>query len=168
MIAYCITFISFILDIFLSNYIPLFNGNKTFLIPMFTLTSLIVTMPFFKNNKRKYIVYSMVFGCLFDLCITSTFPLNVVLFMLIAFIIIFIDQKFSYNVFINIIKLFVIIFVYDGLTYCVLLIIGYFDYNIMNFIFKYLKSITLNIIYLILIHNLAEFISYKFKIKRAI
>ena len=55
--------ISIILEILLNLYIK----TNSYLIPLFTLLSLIFIYPYFKNSKRDFFVFSLILGFIYDI-----------------------------------------------------------------------------------------------------
>lgn len=158
---------SFFLDAFLSMYIPISVSNYNILVPMFTIISLIIIYPYFKDNQKNYLITCLVFGLLYDITFTNTLGLNLALFFGLGYLIIFMDGGLSNNLFSLIIKMLVIIFLYDILTYIILLLLNYIDYGILTLIIKIGKSLILNTVYLISTYFITNIISKKFHIKRA-
>ena len=165
MFSYLITFISFCLDISLSKYLFLSTHTNNYLIPMFTIISFILLLPYFKT-KKDYLIYIGIFGFLYDIMITDTLILNLVLFLLIGSIIIFLDNRISHCYISNIFKFLIIIFIYDLLTYSILIINGYIDYSFVIFLKKYVSSLLLNFIYVTILYFFTNYLSKKFKIKK--
>lgn len=163
-----ISAISFLLDAFLSMYIPISVSNNNILVPMFTIVSLIIILPYFNNDSKKYLITCFIFGLIYDISFTNTFLLNALLFLVIGYIIIFLNETLSNTLFSLIIKMLIIITFYDLITYLILLLLNYIDYGIISLVIKIGKSLTLNIIYLTLMYFTTNVISKKFRIKKSI
>ena len=63
-----ILLISFAIESIVSNLIPL---NSIF-IPLFSIVSLVVVYPLFNGDKNKFLIYSFIFGLLYDIVYTNT------------------------------------------------------------------------------------------------
>ena len=165
-LAYIFTFISFFIDLFLSSFIPIINTSNNFLIPMFTIISLVLMYPYFINKNKEFIIYSLVTGFIYDIVVTNTLCFNMIMFSFIAFLIIMLDNNLSNNITSIIVKSFIIIFSYDIVVYFVLVLINYINFNILGLLIKLVKSILLNLIYIIISYNILDKISQKFNIKK--
>jgi len=163
-----IIIISFLLDSFVSMYIPISVSNYNVLVPMFTIVSLIIIYPYFNNNERNFLITCLIFGLLYDTTFTNTFGLNTALFFGLGYVIIFLDDALSNNLFSLIIKMLIVIILYDVITYLILLLLNYIDYGILTLLIKILKSLILNIIYLIITYFITNSLSKKLHIKKAI
>lgn len=163
-----IILVSFFLDAFVSSYIPISISNYNLLVPMFTIISLIIILPYFKDDEGKYLITCLIFGILYDITFTNTFGLNASLFVGLGYVIMFLDGNLSNTLFSLIIKMIIVIILYDLVTYLILLLLNYIDYNILNLVIKIGKSLILNTIYLTLTYFITNKISKKFNIKKSI
>ncbi len=168
MFMYIVTIISFLLDLFLSNIIPIINSSNIPLIPMFTIISLVIMYPYFIHNKRSFIIYCMIIGFIYDIVVTNTLLVNMIVFAFIGFIILLLDNNLSNNLSSIIVKSLIIIVIYDIIIYFILILVGYINFNILNLLFKILKSLLLNLIYIIITYNITEKIAKKLRIKKLI
>ena len=163
-----ISIISFLLDAFLSNYIPISITNNNILIPMFTLVSLIIILPYFNNDDGNYLKICVLFGLLYDLTFTNTLGPNTALFLLVGYITIFMNNGLSNSLVSLIIKLVVSIVIYNILLYLILVLLDYMDYGIISLGIKILKSLLLNCIYLVVLYFSTNIIAKKLHIKKSI
>lgn len=159
--------ISFVLDSFVSQYIFSSITNFNIFIPMFSLISLIIVFPYFNSNNKDYLITCLITGLIYDITYTNTLGLNMALFLLSGYIIIFLDNGLSNNLFSLLIKMLIIIFIYDSLTYLILILLNYIDYNVIDLFIKILKSLTLNSIYLIFTYLITNIIAKHFKIRKS-
>lgn len=159
--------VSFLLDSLVSQYLFSSITNNNILIPMFSLISLIIVYPYFGNNDKNYFMTCLILGLTYDITFTNTLGLNAVLFLFVGYIIVLLDNGLSNNLFSLIIKMLIVILVYDSLNYLILIILNYIDYGIIDLLFKILKSLLLNLIYLIVSYFVTNHISKKFNIRRA-
>ncbi len=163
-----ITAISFLIDSFLSNYLYISVSNNNIFIPMFTLISFIITLPYFNNQSNNYLIVCFVFGFIYDITFTNTLLLNAALFTLIGFIIILLDNGLSNNYFNSILKMLIIIIIFDSLTYFILLMLNYINYGILDLLMKIAKSLLLNFIYITVFYFTTNLIAKKMHIKKSI
>lgn len=160
--------ISFLLDSFISMYIPITVSNYNVLVPMFTTISLIIIYPYFNNNNKNYLITCLIFGLLYDITYTNTFGLNLALYLSLGYIIIFLDSALSNNLFSIIVKALIVIIIYDLISYVILILLNYIDYSLLTLIIKIGKSIILNTTYLIVLYFGTNSISKRLHIKKAI
>lgn len=160
--------ISFLLDSFISMYIPITVSNYNILVPMFTIISLVLIYPYFNNDEKNYLITSLIFGLLYDITFTNTFGLNTALFFGLGYIVIFLDGALSNNLFSLIIKMLIVIILYDVITYLILLLLNYIDYGILTLVIKIGKSLILNTIYLTVAYFVTNSIAKKSHIKKSI
>ena len=163
-----VTVISFLIDSFLSNYLYVSVSNNNIFIPMFTLLSFIITLPYFNNQSNNYLISCFIFGLIYDITFTNTLLLNAALFTLIGFVIILLDNGLSNNYFNSIIKMLIVIIIFDSLTYVILLMLDYIDYNILDLLLKIAKSLLLNFIYITVFYFCTNVIAKKLHIKKSI
>ena len=163
-----ISFISFLLDAFLSSYIPISITNSNILVPMFTLVSLIIIYPYFNNENQNYLIVCLIFGLLYDITFTNTFILNSTLFGVVGFVTIFLNNGLSNSLISLLIKLVINIIIYNLILYLILVMLDYMDYGFMSLIFKVLKSLVLNCIYLISLYFTTNKIAKKLHIKKSV
>ena len=83
-ISIIIIIISFLLDGLLSIYRHYFIFD---LLPLFTITSLIIIYPLLYNKINNYYKIIIILGLLYDIVYTNTLLLNVSLFLLLSYII---------------------------------------------------------------------------------
>ncbi len=161
-----ITSISLLLDALLSSFIPFGASNSIFVIPMFTVISLIIIYPYY-NNRWDYLKVCLLFGLIYDILFTNTLGLNITLFFVIGFIISLLDDTLSNTLFSIIIKMLIVIVLYDSLTYFILYFLDYMDYNIMSLVEKLYKSLLLNVIYITILYFSTNAIAKKLSIRKA-
>lgn len=155
--------ISFILQGILSNYISVDTNIFNLLFP---IVALIIIYPYFRKNNSKYFIYAGIYGLLYDLIYTDTFILYVGLFIMIAFVISKLNIIFSNNI-INIgFITTIVIAIYRTITYFVLVVVNYLEFD-MNILFKSIySSLLLNVIYAIIIYFISNRLSYKYRIEK--
>ncbi|MFA5603386.1 MAG: rod shape-determining protein MreD [Bacilli bacterium] len=157
-----IIILSLILENIVSNIVPL----GSVFTPLFSIVSLVLIYPFFNNNDLRYIKYCGVVGLIYDIIFTNTLFLNMIVFMAVGLIIKLINFTLSNN-FINVMIITLIsIVMYLIITYFILVIIGYKNFNIDYLTITILKTLLLNIIYSFIMYIIADKLSEKHKIQK--
>ena len=155
--------ISFLLDGVFSNVITIHNNM---LIPLLSVMSLIIIYPYFKKDDIKYLEYVFIYGLIYDLVYTDTLILNAIIFTFIGLIIIGINIIISNN-YLNIVLIsFLVIISYRIMTYFILVFTRYLEFNINDLLRSITSSLLLNIIYVILMFLITDYISNKYDIKK--
>lgn len=137
-----LTLFTFILDITFNLYI-----NIKLLYPMFTISFLII-LYFLIKNKNNYLLYSIVLGFIYDFIYSNIF-INTILFLIISLIIKNIFNK-NISIYKIIFALLTIIFIYDLSLFLYVVIVNKYLYSINIFINKYISSLIINFIYIII------------------
>lgn len=137
-----LTLFTFILDITFNLYI-----NIKLLYPMFTISFLII-LYFLIKNKNNYLLYSIVLGFIYDLIYSNIF-INTILFLIISLIIKNIFNK-NISIYKIIFTLLTIIFIYDLSLFLYVVIVNKYLYSINIFINKFISSLIINFIYIII------------------
>lgn len=164
--AILISSISILLDALLSNYFPIFPFSHNIVVPMFTLVSLIIIYPYFNGDIFKYSKVCLLFGLIYDILFTNTLGLNITLFFIISYIIVFLDDNLSNSLVSIFIKMIIVIAVFDLLTYLVLMLLNYMNYEFMTLLYKFLKSLFTNSIYITILYFTTNAISKKYRIRK--
>jgi len=138
--------LSFILDGLISNYVSINLVNPSYLRTIYTVISLIVIYHYFENEK-KYLSILLILGILFDIVYTNTFCLNIFIFFIIYLIIKQLDYLIDNNLFTINIKGIISIIIYHVLTYILLLLVNYNNYNLNILLTIIIRSIIMTIIY---------------------
>lgn len=137
---------SFLLEGFMSNIFASSLTDVSYFTTIYTVISFVVIYPYF-YNKKKYYILLIIFGILFDALYTSTFIVNVFIFLGIGFVIYLLNNILSDNIFmINIISIIAII-TYHLLSFIILSIAGYANYSFLLLGRIIVHSIIMTIIY---------------------
>ncbi len=143
--AYVVILISLFLELALSNVLP------NILTPLLLLTSITFVYPLFKKNNTNYFIVCIISGLLYDIIINSTF-INTITFGICSGIVIFIYNYLKYNILnSSIINIIVIIF-YRTISYLLLFILDYTNFNIFVLTEGIYNSLIINVIYGILLY----------------
>ena len=143
-----IVIVSFILDNIVSNFL---NYNSIFN-PLFTLLSLVLIYPSFNKRSNNYYIYVFILGFIYDVAITNTLFLNAFIFILLAYFIKLIFNKIPYNYLSVLIITLCSIIYYRVITYAILIILNYLDFNLFYLFKSIYTSILLNIIYISILY----------------
>lgn len=156
-----ITIISFILEFMLNSF--LYN---TVLIPLCVICTLILIEPFFYKNKTKYLIYSFTIGLLYDLIFTGNYFLSSGIFLLIASLIILINKITPNNLLISIIEIITFICIYRTISFLLMSIFQIIPFELELLSKSIFCSLSLNIIFSIILYFIMYIISKKFNIIR--
>jgi len=151
-----ITIISLILDGIISVY-----TNNTMFIPLFTLTSLLITYKNYERKEKIYFIFLSIIGLIYDALYTDIILLNTFVFIIIGLIIKLLNIYLSHKLTSNVVKLLVIIIFYRVITYIILCILNYINFEFIILFKSIYNSIFLNIIYLFIITFIDNKISSK-------
>lgn len=138
--------LSFLLDGIISNYLPFELANPSYLKTIYTIIALTIMYNSF-YNKKKYITILIILGILFDIVYTNTILLNTIIFLTIYIVLYNIDYLMPTNVVTINIKTLICIFTYYILTYLILLLSHYNNYDFKLLLEILLKNILMTIIY---------------------
>ena len=158
--------ISFLLDGLISNYTAINIVNPSYFRTIFSVISLIVIYEYF-DNEKKYLYILLVLGLLFDIVYTNTFILNIIIFLIIHLINKKIDYFLPNNTFTINIKSLISISLYHILTYIILILVNYNNYNIKLLYIILTRSIIMTIIYTTISYIILKKL-YKFSDKQRI
>ena len=156
--------ISFLLEGIMSNIFPSTLSNISYFITIYTIISFVIIYPYFDNDKKYYLLI-LIFGILFDVLYTSTFFINIFIFIIIGIIIKLLYNLFPENIFMTNIISYICIIIYHILSFIILVIVGYNDYNIMLLFNIIIHSIFMTIIYTSISYFIIKFMYNKFGIK---
>lgn len=143
-----IVIISLILDIIFN----LLLKSNSYLLPLFTLISLINIYPYFKNSKKDYLIFSLIVGFIYDLFNNYFFILNPIIFFIISDFIYNYFRRFNYNLIFNILLSFLIIIIYELLMLLIYNLTNYQIYTINEFLYIFPHFFISNILYIIIIY----------------
>lgn len=156
-----ILLISFVLDSIVSNLVPL----HSLFTPLFSIVSLIVVYPFFYGDKKKFLIYSGIYGFLYDIVYTNTIFVNTFAFVLVSLVIALIYNYITVNkINFSFINALIILF-YQSINYLLLCLVNYTNFNENTFFMGLYSSLILNIIYGLILYILTLFIVKKYKIR---
>lgn len=159
---YIIIIFSFLFESVFSNIVNIYS----FLTPLFLLTSLVILYPYFKNKKINFIIFCIICGLLYDIVFTDSPFINTITFGICSGLIILSYNYVNYNIFSsNIINVINIVF-YRIISYLLLCIIDYSNFNELILLEGIYNSIIVNIVYGIILFIVIDLLSKIFNIKR--
>ena len=139
-----------LISLALESIINLNISFTSYLVPLFSLLSLILIYKFLKYNKKEYFIFAIVSGFIYDLVFTNFYVLNSFLFLLNSFIIYFYFKKMKYNLF-NIILITIICSsMYNLMLFTLFNLFSYSTYSFLDFSYILGHFIIINVIYIIL------------------
>ena len=160
--VYIIIIFSFLFESVFSNIV----NSYSFLTPLFLLTSLSILYPYFKNNNINFVIVCIICGLFYDISFTDSLFINTICFGLCSGLIILGYNYVNYNIFscsfINVIN---IIF-YRIMSYLILCIIDYVNFNGSTLLQGIYNSLIVNIINGIIIFVIVDLLSKIFNIKK--
>ena len=138
--------ISFMIDYFVSLYLPYEKNNLSYFTPLFIPILIYLLYPLFKNRK-KYILISIIIGIIYDLIYTNLLFFNGIIFFLISIITMLIYKYFKNNIYLNIIYLLLIIIFYELVSILIYMLFGIINISFNDIIYRITHIIIINIIY---------------------
>ncbi len=158
-------FFSFILEGFMSNIFFSTLSDVSIFSTIYTIVAVVVIYPYFMNEKKYFLIVGF-WGLLFDFVYTSTFPLNLLIFLLIGFIVKLLNNLLQSNVLTNNLISFLCIVFYHIFSFVILTIVEYGDYNIMLLFNIIIHSILMTLIYATVGYFIFKLIFSKFGLKQ--
>ena len=139
-----------LISLALESIINLNISFTSYLVPLFSLLSLILIYKILKYSKKEYFIFAIVSGFIYDLVFTNFYVLNSVLFLLNSFIIYFYFKKMKYNL-LNIILITIICSsMYNLMLFTLFNLFSYSTYSFLDFSYILGHFIIINVIYIIL------------------
>ena len=157
--------LSFILDNFMSSIFPSTLSNISIFTTIYIIISFVIIYPYF-TNKKKYYLLLIIFGLLFDILYTSTFILNMVIFLTIGIIIKILNNNFPENIITTNVISIITISTYHILSYIILSMVSNINYNILLLINIIIHSIIMTITYTTISYYILKIIMSKLNIKQ--
>ena len=137
-----ISILVIILDGILIYYNSSYFNNISYLYPMLTIS----LIPFFSiNNKRKYYVYGVFIGLVYDLLYSNILLYNVILFVFLMSINKIIIKNYKQSLVLFILLSLLNIVIYDSISFLLVLLTNYQIVTISDLIYKISHSLILNI-----------------------
>ena len=157
-----ILIISFLLDGIITNFISI----DSIFYPLFTLVALIVIFPYFNDNKDYY-KSAFAIGLAYDLIYTDTLIYYSFLFLFLSFLISKLIKFLADNYISLIIITLIIIVIFRSITFLFISLIGNIPFDINIWFKSIYSSVIINIIYVIILSIVTNFLSNKFRIRKS-
>ena len=159
---YIVIMFSFLFEASFSNIV----NSYSFFTPLFILTALSILYPYFKNKKINFVIVCVICGLFYDIAFTNSPFIKTISFGLSGGLIILEYNYVNYNIFSsNFINIINIIF-YRIISFLLLCIIDFMNFNELNLLQGIYNSILANLIYGIIIYLIVDLIAKIFNIKR--
>lgn len=143
-----IIIISFILD----NVIASLINFDSLMYPLFSILSLILTYNHFNQRDNFYFIVSFILGLIYDIAYTDTVFLNAFIFLLLAYLLRKAFTKIVYNYLsVLLISISTIIY-YRLITYIILVIVKYINFNFLFLLKGIYSSLIINFIYISVVY----------------
>lgn len=153
---------SFLLESVFTNIV----STNSFLIPLFSITSLVLIYPYFKNKNINYFIVCLILGLFYDIVFADSIFVNTISFGILSGLIIFSYNYVKYNIYTSSIINIIILISYRIITYIILLSINYISFNNKIFLSGIYKSLLINIVYGILLYIIIDLLAKLFNKKR--
>lgn len=154
--------ISFLLDGIVLSLTPV----DSYVLPLFSLLSLVVLYPYYSHNKRKMYASAITMGILYDIVYTNTLFLNTLLFLFLIYLVNRVYKVLTNN-FINTFLIATItIILYRVINYLFFIVLGLISWNIGDIVECISHSLIINYVYIALFYFGLYAISKKLQIKR--
>lgn len=156
--------ISFLLD----GIVLSLTSIDSYVLPLFSLLSLVILYPYYSHNKRKMYGSVITIGVLYDIVYTNTLFLNTLIFLLLIYLVEQIYKVLTNN-FINIfIIITFVIVLYRFINYLFFITLGLISWNTGEIIECISHSLIANYVYAFFLYFILYVISKKLQIKRNI
>ena len=149
-----------IISLILEGIVSIYTSNTLF-IPLLTLTSFLFLYKKYEKKEDIYFTFIGIIGIIYDALYTNIFLLNTFIFLLVGLFIKVLNIYLSHKLTSNIVKLICVIIFYRLVTYMILVLLNYLDFNFLIMLKSIYSSILLNIIYLFIITIIDNKISSK-------
>lgn len=154
------TIISFFLDGLISNFTSINIIDPSYFRTIYSVIALVISYHFFEND-RKYLKILIILGILFDIVYTNTFLLNIFIFIIIYLFIKRINICIPNNLLTINLKSLLAIIIYHSLSYLILLLANYSNYQFDLLILILSRSVIMTIIYTTISYLIVKKIYYK-------
>lgn len=159
---YIVLILSFLIDGILFS---LFSFTSP-ISPLFTLLSLIIIYPYCDTNNKKYYIYPIVLGVLYDITYSNSLFLNTLIFIGYSYLLTKVFRVFTINYINFLIVSFLSIIGYRIVTFVFMHIIGVMRFNVEILIDSISHSIISNFIYITIFYVIITLVSNKLNIKK--
>lgn len=164
-ISIVIVVISLLLDGILTNFLPYGVESLSLFTPLTTLVSIVIVYQLFyqSHNQKQYLIMSMVIGFLYDLLYTNLLFFNSLLFLLVAYITMFLHKQLGEGYVKIILHVLIIIVTYELVTFLCIVVFNLVPISMDRLLYKISHSILFNLIYAELIYTIVKLIPKKYR-----
>ena len=156
-----ILLISFMLEGICSNLL-----STTIFLPLFSIISLVIVYPYFKDNKNKFFVYAASLGLLYDIVYTNCPFVNTFSFFITALMIYLIYEYITVSKFnVTIINVITILF-HQTVSYIILCLFSNTIFNEGTFFTILYSSVLANVIYGFVLYMIVLYLDKNHKLKK--
>ena len=152
MISYIIQILSLLLDGILTNFLPYLQNDLSLFTPLLSVISIFLIYPFFRKEKKKYLINVFIYGMIYDLFYTNLLFWNACIFLVIGLLTIFIYKNYEISLLKIIIPIIVIITSYELINASIIWIFHLVPITLSKVIYKITHTLLLNIIYGVVIY----------------
>lgn len=163
MISYIIQILSLLLDGILTNFLPYLQNDLSLFTPLLSVISIFLIYPFFRKEKKKYLINVFIYGMIYDLFYTNLLFWNACIFLVIGLLTIFIYKNYEISLLKIIIPIIVIITSYELINASIIWIFHLVPITLSKVIYKITHTLLLNIIYAVVIYFIISMIPNKYK-----
>lgn len=145
-----------LISLIFESLVNLYINEGSYLVPLFSVLSLIFIYHILKNNRKEYFILSLIFGIIYDLVFTNFYILNALLFFIFSIVIYLYFRRFEYNL-LNVLILSIIgILLYNILLFFFFNIYNYYKYDFSDLLFIIKHFFAINIIYTLMVYLLVN------------
>lgn len=147
MIINIILVVSLFLDGILTNYLPYMTNDLSLFTPLFSVVALLLIYPVFQKEKKKYLIYSFIYGIIYDFLYTNLLFIDGLIFVLLALIIMKIYRYLGTGYIKVLLNIFIVIVIYELLFVSIIMIFNLVPITPERVIYKITHSLIINLIY---------------------
>lgn len=153
--------VSFLLESIISNFVLI---DSLLWLPLFTLVSLVIVVPYFNRKEANYLKLCAITGLFYDIVFTDTLCFNMLLFVLLGIVISKVMSIINFN-FISIVFFIpIIIIFYRILSYLIICFSGFLIFDWVHLGESIYSSLLINILYGVILYFITSKLSKKYHI----
>ncbi len=146
MSIFIFSLLGIVFDFIFNLFLPYLSNSLSIFNTCFSIITIFLVYPLFKEDKN-YIIYTVIYGIIYDLFFTNLFMYDAIIFGVLGFITIYINSNFEKNIFSNMLYILIELFIYFGIYVFFLFIFNVVPVSFYKFIYLFIHSIISNIIY---------------------
>lgn len=149
-------YILIIISLFLDGAISTIISQNSYLIPHLLLTTLFIIYPKYKKRNVTYNMILIITGILYDLLYTNLLFFHAIVFLIVGIIIKYLYKNYNQSTIINVFSLITVIAIYIALISISMLMFETTNIIISDIINFIIKSLFINILYLLLLNPIVK------------